>query len=66
MYELQFAVPMAGAVITSVNTRLDARTVSVLLKHSGSKLLFVDYAMFGFGAVLVCPHKLAELESFAT
>uniref|UniRef100_A0A7N0TNQ7 4-coumarate--CoA ligase n=1 Tax=Kalanchoe fedtschenkoi TaxID=63787 RepID=A0A7N0TNQ7_KALFE len=45
MYELQFAVPMAGAVINSVNTRLDARTVSVLLKHSGSKLLFVDCAL---------------------
>ncbi|GFY87788.1 acyl activating enzyme 5 [Actinidia rufa] len=43
MYELHFAVPMAGAVLNCVNTRLDARTVSVLLCHSESKLLFVDY-----------------------
>lgn len=42
MYELKFAVPMAGAVLNSLNTRLDARTVAVLLKHSGAKVLLVD------------------------
>ncbi|KAH0888338.1 hypothetical protein HID58_050767, partial [Brassica napus] len=42
MYELQFAVPMTGAILNNLNTRLDARTVSVLLRHCGSKLLFVD------------------------
>ncbi|WOG97472.1 hypothetical protein DCAR_0416812 [Daucus carota subsp. sativus] len=43
MYELHFAVPMSGAVLHCINTRLDARTISILLKHSESKLLFVDY-----------------------
>ncbi|CBI24031.3 unnamed protein product, partial [Vitis vinifera] len=43
MYELHFAVPMAGAVLNTINTRLDAKTVSVLLRHSESKLIFVDY-----------------------
>ncbi|KVI08690.1 probable acyl-activating enzyme 6 [Cynara cardunculus var. scolymus] len=43
MYELYFAIPLAGAVINSINTRLDARTVSVILTHSESKLVFVDY-----------------------
>ncbi|PSS00358.1 Acyl-activating enzyme 5, peroxisomal like [Actinidia chinensis var. chinensis] len=43
MYELHFAVPMAGAILNCINTRLDARTVSVLLRHSESKLVFVDY-----------------------
>ncbi|XP_057492307.1 2-methylpropanoate--CoA ligase CCL4-like [Actinidia eriantha] len=43
MYELHFAVPMAGAVINTVNTRLDSKTVSVLLRHGESKLVFVDY-----------------------
>lgn len=43
MYELYFAIPFAGAVINSINTRLDARTVSVILEHSESKLVFVDY-----------------------
>ncbi|CAN6992993.1 unnamed protein product [Brassica oleracea var. botrytis] len=42
MYELQFAVPMSGAILNNINTRLDARTVSVLLRHCESKLLFVD------------------------
>ncbi|KAM7256052.1 hypothetical protein ACFE04_011793 [Oxalis oulophora] len=42
MYELHFAVPMAGAILNCINTRLDASTISVLLLHSESKLLFVD------------------------
>ncbi|KAI4306326.1 hypothetical protein L6164_029613 [Bauhinia variegata] len=43
MYELHFAVPFTGAILNNINTRLDARTVSVLLRHSESKLVFVDY-----------------------
>ncbi|EXB62177.1 putative acyl-activating enzyme 6 [Morus notabilis] len=42
MYELHFAVPMAGAILNNINTRLDAHTVSVMLGHSESKLVFVD------------------------
>ncbi|GLT77615.1 hypothetical protein SLA2020_491830 [Shorea laevis] len=42
IYELHFAVPMSGAILNNINTRLDARTVSVLLRHGESKLLFVD------------------------
>ncbi|OEL19371.1 putative acyl-activating enzyme 5, peroxisomal [Dichanthelium oligosanthes] len=44
MYEVHFGVPMSGAVLNAMNTRLDARTVAVLLRHSGSKLIFVDPA----------------------
>lgn len=43
MYELQFGVPMSGAVLNNINTRLDANTLSVLLQHSESKLVFVDH-----------------------
>ncbi|CAI9098904.1 OLC1v1035635C1 [Oldenlandia corymbosa var. corymbosa] len=43
MYELQFAVPMSGAVLNNINTRLAARTISVILQHSESKLVFVDF-----------------------
>ncbi|XP_044470998.1 2-methylpropanoate--CoA ligase CCL4-like [Mangifera indica] len=43
MYELQFAVPFTGAILNNINTRLDVRTVSVLLQHSQSKLIFVDH-----------------------
>ncbi|XP_022884634.1 probable acyl-activating enzyme 5, peroxisomal [Olea europaea var. sylvestris] len=42
MYELHFAIPMAGAVLNTINLRLDARTISVILRHAESKLVFVD------------------------
>ncbi|KAH6837672.1 acyl activating enzyme 5 [Perilla frutescens var. hirtella] len=43
MYELHFAIPMAGAILNTVNLRLDSRTISVVLRHAESKLVFVDY-----------------------
>ncbi|GAV63472.1 AMP-binding domain-containing protein/DUF4009 domain-containing protein [Cephalotus follicularis] len=43
MYELHFGVPMAGAVLCTVNTRHDSAMVAVLLGHSEAKLIFVDY-----------------------
>lgn len=43
VYEMNFGVPMSGAVLNSINSRLDARTISVLLSHSQTKVLFVDY-----------------------
>ncbi|XP_014504139.1 probable acyl-activating enzyme 6 isoform X2 [Vigna radiata var. radiata] len=41
MYELQFAVPMSGAILNNLNLRLDPHALSVLLRHSESKLVFV-------------------------
>ncbi|XP_042494234.1 trans-cinnamate:CoA ligase, peroxisomal-like [Macadamia integrifolia] len=43
LYEMHFAVPMAGAVLNTINTRLDANTIATILKHSGAKIFFVDY-----------------------
>nr|DAD36497.1 TPA_asm: hypothetical protein HUJ06_007138 [Nelumbo nucifera] len=43
MYELHFAVPMAGAVLCTLNIRHDSAMVSVLLRHSEAKIIFVDY-----------------------
>lgn len=43
MYELHFGVPMAGAVLCTLNIRHDSTMVSVLLRHSQAKVLFVDY-----------------------
>ncbi|XP_022861511.1 probable acyl-activating enzyme 1, peroxisomal isoform X1 [Olea europaea var. sylvestris] len=45
MQELHFAVPMAGAVLCSLNTRHDAAMISVLLQHSEAKIIFVDYQL---------------------
>ncbi|KAL0695068.1 hypothetical protein Bca4012_062248 [Brassica carinata] len=44
VYELQFAVPMSGAILNNINPRLDAHALSVLLRHSESKLVFVDHS----------------------
>ncbi|XP_042478316.1 trans-cinnamate:CoA ligase, peroxisomal-like [Macadamia integrifolia] len=43
LYEMHFAVPMAGAVLNAINTRLDANNIATILKHSEAKLFFVDY-----------------------
>ncbi|KAK3029171.1 hypothetical protein RJ639_039726 [Escallonia herrerae] len=45
MHELHFAVPMAGAVLCTLNTRHDSSMVSVLLKHSEAKAIFVDHQL---------------------
>ncbi len=42
MIEAHFAVPMSGAVLNTINTRLDAKTVAFMLEHAESKVLLVD------------------------
>ena len=42
MYEAHFAIPMSGAIINTINIRLDARTISYIINHSRTKLIFVD------------------------
>src|SRR5262249_56525515 len=41
------AVPLAGAVLVAVNTRLAAEEVSYFCDHSGARLLFVSEALLG-------------------
>jgi len=47
MIEAHFAVPMTGAVLHCINTRLDAATVAFVLEHSDSKVLIVDREFSG-------------------
>ena len=42
MLAAHFAVPMAGAALNTINTRLDAGTVAYILEHSEARLLVVD------------------------
>jgi fatty-acyl-CoA synthase len=42
MNELHFAVPMTGAVINTLNTRLDATALRFMLDHGGAKVVLVD------------------------
>lgn len=48
-FETHFGVPMAGAILNSINTRLDAPTIAFILQHANSKIVFVDRE---FGALL--------------
>ena len=42
MLEAHFAVPMTGAVLHSINTRLDPAIIAFQLDHAGTKLLITD------------------------
>ena len=44
MLVAQFAVPLAGAVLVSVNTRLSDEEIAYILNHSGAKVLVTDSA----------------------
>ncbi|MCD1625594.1 acyl-CoA synthetase [Seohaeicola saemankumensis] len=42
MLECHYGVPMSGAVLHSINTRLDAAIIAFQLDHAGAKLVIVD------------------------
>ena len=42
IFEAHYSIPMVGAVINAINTRLDPKTVSYILEHSDAKVLIVD------------------------
>ena len=42
MLEAHNGVPMVGAVLNAINTRLDAKTVAFILEHGGAKILLAD------------------------
>ncbi|XP_058090712.1 butanoate--CoA ligase AAE1-like [Magnolia sinica] len=63
MYELHFGVPMSGAILSTLNTRLDSTMVSVLLRNSEAKIIFVDYQLLEIvrGALNLLSRKKAKL-----
>ena len=42
IFEAHYSIPMVGAVINAINTRLDSNTISYILEHSDAKVLIVD------------------------
>ncbi|MFQ8432655.1 acyl-CoA synthetase [Amaricoccus sp. W119] len=42
MFEAHFGVPMSGAVLNTINTRLDAEAIAFILDHAEAKVLLVD------------------------
>ena len=45
MIEAHFGIPMAGAVLNTINTRLDAETIAYVLGHGEAKVFIVDYEL---------------------
>jgi fatty-acyl-CoA synthase len=59
MYEAHFAVPMAGAVINTLNTRLDADAIAFQLQHGEAKVVLTDpeFSSIIKGALALLPGK---------
>jgi fatty-acyl-CoA synthase len=55
--EAHFGVPMAGAVLNSLNTRLDADAIAFILSHGEAKVLLTDREFSG-----VISNALARLD----
>ena len=42
MFECHFGIPLTGAVLNALNTRLDAATIAFILNHGEAKILITD------------------------
>ena len=42
MFEAHFGVPMSGAVLNTINTRLDAEAIAFILNHGEARVVLVD------------------------
>jgi fatty-acyl-CoA synthase len=58
MLEAHYGIPMAGAVLNALNTRLDPASIAFILEHGEAKVLLVDTEW-----ALVAKQALAQLES---
>ena len=47
MFEVHFGVPMTGAVLNTLNTRLDAEAIAFMLQHGEAKVLLIDREFAG-------------------
>ncbi|MEP7199565.1 MAG: long-chain-fatty-acid--CoA ligase, partial [Chloroflexota bacterium] len=64
MLEAHYGVPLAGAALVAINTRLNSDEIGYILEHSGAKLVCVDSEL----AHLVAPHvgRIASLQAVVT
>jgi len=61
MLEAHYGVPMAGAVLNALNTRLDAATLAFMLDHGEAKVLITDRE---FSATAKEALRLAKVKPF--
>ena len=60
MVEAHFGIPMAGAVLNALNTRLDPESIAFMLNHGEAKVVIVDPE---FSGVMKKALELAKKES---
>jgi fatty-acyl-CoA synthase len=58
MYECHFGVSMVGAVLNTLNTRLDADAIAFMLEHGEAKVLITDREFAG--TIAIALQKLAR------
>src|SRR5438045_3293059 len=46
MLEAHYGIPMLGAVLNALNTRLDAAAIAYMLEHRGANVFFADRVLF--------------------
>src|SRR6478736_3481639 len=65
LLEAHFAVPMAGAILNAINTRLDPAAIAYILEHSESKILIADTEYHGVirKALALLPRLLRVIDS---
>ncbi len=61
MLEAHYGVPMAGAVLNALNTRLDAATIAFSLDHGEAKVVLVDRELAGVMAQALALAKATPL-----
>ena len=63
--EAAWAVPAAGAVLNTINTRLDAETVAYIFEHGGASVVLADSALLDLAdaacATLTTPPAIIEV-----
>jgi fatty-acyl-CoA synthase len=64
MLDAKFGVPMAGAVLHSLNTRLDAANIAFMIDHAETKVLITDTEFSGVigEALRLCSRKPAVID----
>ncbi len=70
MFESHFSIPMAGAILNTINIRLDAPTIAYIFDDSNAKMLFVDRELFSVASealaiASVSPKIVVINDSFA-
>jgi len=61
MVEAHFGIPMSGAVLNTINTRLDADTIAYILEHGEARVVIIDAELSPEGAKAIAQLNNSDL-----